>query len=95
MNEIQKYMTPAEAVYRWNIARETLRDKYNPTRITDEKRASIQNMLDKGLLKFFLHPKGQRKEWIISEQAMNIWFGDAVYPPQIMTINEKSKEGLE
>ncbi|KEK22140.1 hypothetical protein [Bacillus gaemokensis] len=87
MKEIQNYMTPAEAAYRWGVARETLRDKYNPSKMTEEKRANIQSLLDEGLIKYFLHPKGQRKEWIISQQAMVIWFGDPVHPaPTIMTI---------
>ena len=34
----------------------------------------IENMLRKGLIKYYQKPDGKRKEWIISKQAMNEWF---------------------
>jgi hypothetical protein len=36
----------------------------------------LQRMIDEGLIKYFLHPTGQRKEWIISRQAMFEWSGE-------------------
>lgn len=33
-------------------------------------------MIEEGLIKFFLHPDRERKEWIISRDAMIKWFGE-------------------
>lgn len=33
-------------------------------------------MIEEGLIKFFLAPNGTRKEWIISRDAMFVWFGE-------------------
>ncbi|AIK35414.1 MULTISPECIES: hypothetical protein [Bacillus] len=76
MKEIEKYMTPSEASFHWGIPRETLKHKFSPSGMTEKKVVELQRMLDEGLIKFFLHPKGKRKEWIISRQAMYEWFGE-------------------
>jgi hypothetical protein len=36
----------------------------------------LERMLQEGLVKYFLHPEGKRREWIISQQAMYEWFGE-------------------
>ncbi|MGX5576038.1 hypothetical protein ACWKTS_32990 [Bacillus toyonensis] len=33
-------------------------------------------MIEEGIIKFFLAPNGTRKEWIISRDAMFVWFGE-------------------
>lgn len=72
MKEIDKYMTPAEAAYRWGLPQETIKNKLKPSIVGQE---AIDKMIDAGLIKYFQKPNGQRKEWIISEEAMEIWFG--------------------
>lgn len=68
--EIDKYMTPSEAAYRWEVNQETVKNKLKPS-----INKNINEFIDQGLIKFFQHPDGKRKEWIISEQAMEKWFG--------------------
>ncbi|MGI8305129.1 DNA-binding protein [Bacillus paranthracis] len=72
MNDIDKYMTPSEAAYRWGIPESTLKNKLQNTSIVGSMRLNF--MLEQGLIKFFVKPSGERKEWIISEEAMKIWF---------------------
>lgn len=64
-------MTPAEAAYRWGIKQETVKNKLKPS-LNEEQ---INEFIDKGYIKYFSKPGGQRKEWIISEKAMELWFG--------------------
>lgn len=68
--EIDKYMTPSESAYRWGVNQETVKNKLKPS-----INKNIDEFIEQGLIKFFQHPDGQRKEWIISEQAMEKWFG--------------------
>lgn len=70
--EINKYMTPNEAAYRWGINQETVKNKLKPSLNADE----IDEFIRRGLIKSFVRPDGQRKEWIISKDAMGIWFGE-------------------
>lgn len=74
MNNIDNYMTVAEAAYRWGLPQETVKSKLKPS-IKSYKEQTDQ-MLKDGLIKFFQKPGGQRKEWIISIQAMEQWFGE-------------------
>ena len=76
MKEIDQYMTPAEAAYKWGIPRETLKNKYSPSMLSEKQVADLQRMINEGLIKFFLPPNGKRKEWIISREAMYFWFGE-------------------
>lgn len=69
--EIDKYMTPAEAAYRWGISQETLKNKLKPSIVGQDV---INQMIDDGLIKCFQKPGGKRKEWIISVAAMEKWF---------------------
>lgn len=76
MKEIEKYMSPNEAAYRWGILRDTLKNKYSPSMLNKEQAVELQQMIDDGLVKFFLPPGGKRKEWTISREAMFHWFGE-------------------
>lgn len=69
--EIDNYMTPNEAAYRWGINQETVKNKLKPSLNKEE----IEKMQSEGLIKSFVRPDGKRKEWIISVKAMEIWFG--------------------
>lgn len=76
MREIEKYMTPLEASYLWGVPRETLKNKYSPSTLSKKRQEELNNMIEQGLVKFFKHPDRERKEWIISKQAMMRWFGN-------------------
>lgn len=69
---IDAYMTISEAAFRWGISQETIKNKLKPSIVGQE---SIDKMINAGLIKYFQKPGGKLKEWIISEQAMEIWFG--------------------
>jgi hypothetical protein len=70
--EIDNYMTPAEAAFRWGVNQETVKNKLKPSITSEEE---INRMIDRGLIKYFIKPGGTRKEWILSKQAMYEWFG--------------------
>ncbi|TPF14223.1 DNA-binding protein [Priestia megaterium] len=76
MREIEKYMTPLEASYLWGVPRETLKNKYSPSTLSKKRQEELNSMIEQGLVKFFKHPDRERKEWIISKQAMIKWFGN-------------------
>lgn len=76
MNEIENYMTPSEAAYKWGVKRDTLKNKYSPSMLNEKQQEELQQMIDEGLVKFFLPPNGVRKEWIITRKAMFRWFGE-------------------
>ncbi|MEC0139720.1 helix-turn-helix domain-containing protein [Paenibacillus macerans] len=71
MNTIDNYMTPAEAAYRWGLPQETVKSRLKPSLYKEQ----IDEMLNAGLIKFFQHPDGKRREWIVTVQAMEKWFG--------------------
>ncbi|WP_112181363.1 helix-turn-helix domain-containing protein [Paraliobacillus zengyii] len=68
--EINNYMTPAEAAYRWGKNQETVKNKLKPS-----LNSELDQMIKRGLIKYYQKPNGQRKEWIVSVQAMEEWFG--------------------
>ena len=72
MKEIDKYMTPAEAAYRWGLNQETVKNKLKPSLNKEE----IEQMEKEGIIKSFVRPYGKRREWIISDEAMERWFGE-------------------
>ncbi|MBJ8107720.1 hypothetical protein B5P41_29900, partial [Bacillus sp. SRB_28] len=55
---------------------ETIKNKYSPSLMNEKQINDLERMLQEGLVKYFLHPEGKRKEWIISRQAMYEWFGE-------------------
>lgn len=71
MRPIDNYMTPAEAAHRWGVNQETVKSRLKPSLYQSQ----IEEMINAGLIKFYLAPGGSRKEWIISDQAMEKWFG--------------------
>ena len=71
MNEIDKYMTPMEAADRWGLSQETVKSRLKPSLYPKQ----IPEMIEAGLIKYYQKPDGKRKEWIISVDAMEKWFG--------------------
>lgn len=69
---IHDYMTVSEAAYKWNVPQETVKNKLKPSIVGKER---IDEMIEKGYIKYFQKPNGRRKEWIITTKAMEIWFG--------------------
>ncbi|MBJ8107910.1 DNA-binding protein, partial [Bacillus cereus group sp. N8] len=55
---------------------ETIKNKYSPSLMNEKQINDLERMLQEGLVKYFLHPEGKRKEWIINRQAMYEWFGE-------------------
>jgi len=72
MKPIDNYMTVAEAAYRYNIPVNTIKSRLKSS--IQSNIPVIDQMIKDGHIKYFQHPEGQRKEWIISKQAMGIWF---------------------
>lgn len=72
MKEIDKYMTVNEAAERFNIPVETIKNRLKPS--IKSFSAQLEQMIEEGLIKSYLKKDGKRKEWIISEDAMKIWF---------------------
>ncbi|MGN7197785.1 helix-turn-helix domain-containing protein [Bacillus mycoides] len=71
MKEIEKYMSPSEAAYRWGIPETTLK---NYLQGKTKGNLSLEQLIEMGYLKYFIKPGGKRKEWIIHEEVMNTWF---------------------
>ncbi len=65
---IDRYMTMAEAIYYWDISKYKLNKK-----LQDE--AFITAYVDEKLVKFFEHPENKKRYWIISNAAMEHWYG--------------------
>lgn len=72
MKPIDNYMTVSEAAHRYGKSIETVKNKLKPS--IKGNTEVIDQMLNDGLIKYFHKPGGQRKEWIISVDAMEIWF---------------------
>ncbi|MCG5104465.1 DNA-binding protein [Oceanobacillus alkalisoli] len=70
MKEIDKYMTPAEAAYRWGIKIERLKERLKPSRNNEE----IEQMVKDGQIKYFIEPGKKNRSWIISTDAMEKWY---------------------
>lgn len=84
---IDAYMTISEAAYRWGIPQETIKNKLKPSIVGQE---SIDRMIEAGLIKYFQKPNGKLKEWIISEDAMEIWFGPKKFANDIKRKRDKN-----
>ncbi|MCF3942227.1 helix-turn-helix domain-containing protein [Oceanobacillus alkalisoli] len=70
MKEIDNYMTPAEAAYRWGIKIERLKERLKPSRNNEE----IEQMVKDGQIKYFIEPGKKNRSWIISTDAMEKWY---------------------
>lgn len=68
---INDYMTPNEASFRWGIPQETLKARLKPSRNKEQ----IESMESEGLIKSFKRPNQKRNEWIITREAMEKWYG--------------------
>ncbi|GGF87091.1 helix-turn-helix domain-containing protein [Paenibacillus aceti] len=68
---INNYMTPAEAAYRWGKPQDTVKSRLKPSLYEKQ----LKEMIQAGLIKYFQNPERQRREWIVSVQAMEKWFG--------------------
>jgi len=91
MKEIDKYMTVAEAAARWKISENTVR-----ARLKNREKVyvnAVNEMLRDGLIKYYVKPGGVRRDWIISEDAMFLWFGEKnpiKTPPDIFKVMDKN-----
>lgn len=68
---INNFMSPSEAAHRWGLSPDTVKSRLKPSLYEKQ----IDEMINKGLIKCFQKPNGQRKEWILSVEAMEKWFG--------------------
>lgn len=72
VKQLDKYMTVNEAAEKFNIPVETIKNRLKPS--IKSFNSQIEQMTEEGLIKSYLKKDGKRKEWIISEDAMKIWF---------------------
>ena len=70
--QLDKYMTVNEAAERFNIPVETIKNRLKPS--IKSFNSQLEQMIEEGLVKYYLKEDGKRKGWIISEDAMKIWF---------------------
>lgn len=68
--EINNYMTPNEAAYRYNIKIERMKEKLRPSRNEQE----IETMVKEGIIKYFVEPGKKNRSWIVTDAAMKKWF---------------------
>jgi hypothetical protein len=68
--EINEFMTPTEAAFRWGL---------DPTLVEQHllDQEIMSPYLSKGWAKSFQHPDKGRKEWILTEQVMRDLHGEA------------------
>ena len=76
MKQIDNYMSVSESANRWGLSVDTVRNKIKPS--VKGTWAQTEELINEGLVKFFQAPGGQKKDWIISVQAMEKWFGKKV-----------------
>lgn len=69
--DINNYMSPTEAAYRWNLPVKTVREKLN----ADRRPIALEQEIKDGLIKGFTLPEGKSTTWIISVRAMEKWYG--------------------
>lgn len=70
MKEIDNYMTPNEAAHRWGVKLEALKERLKPSRNNEQ----IEEMVEEGLIKYFIEPGKKNRSWIISTAAMKKWY---------------------
>ena len=70
--EINRYMTPSEASFKWGVNLDTLKNKLKPSL----NKVEIEYMEKQGYIKSFVEPKRKNRSWIISNDAMEKWFGN-------------------
>lgn len=67
--EINNYMTPNEAAYRYGVKIEALKERLKPSR-----NKNLDQFIDDGLIKYFKHPEKARGEWIVSSEFMEKYY---------------------
>lgn len=72
MKEIEKYMTLVEAANRYNVSKDTLKDRLKMR--TDSAKREVQSLIDAGYIKYYKAPEAKRGEWIITTYAMEKLF---------------------
>lgn len=70
---IEDYMTPTEAAFRWGLPTSTMQERLKGR--TNKMTLELQQMKEEGLIKYFKLPDAKRGEWIITSQAMEKWYG--------------------
>ncbi|WP_254798890.1 hypothetical protein [Bacillus cereus] len=70
--QLDKYMTVNEAAERFNIPVETIKNRLKPS--IKSFNSQLEQMIEEGFVKYYLKEDGKRKEWIISEEAITVWF---------------------
>lgn len=63
-------MTPNEAAYRWDVKIEALKERLKPSR-----NKNLDELIEKGLIKYYRHPERARGEWILSREFMEKFYG--------------------
>lgn len=71
--DINNYMSPTEAAFRWGIPTPTMQERLKGR--TNKMTNELQQMKEEGLIKHFKLPDAKRGEWIISTTAMEKWYG--------------------
>ncbi|ETT84159.1 MarR family transcriptional regulator [Viridibacillus sp. FSL R5-0477] len=71
--DINNYMSPTEAAFRWGIPTSTMQERLKSR--TNKMTNELEQMKEKGLIKYFKLPDAKRGEWIISTTAMEKWYG--------------------
>lgn len=74
MHEIDKYMIVAEAAYRWGLPIDTVKNKLKKSIKGNVE--IIAKLEEKGLIKYSKHPDSTQGVWIITDDAMEKWFGE-------------------
>ena len=69
--EIDKYMTIAEASERYDLHEKTIKERLAGR--SKKGRENLEQLLEKGLVKYFKRQGGKRGEWIITTDAMEFW----------------------
>lgn len=70
MSPLASAFTIAEAAHKWGVSESTIKSRLRVNRHAEQ----VESLKEQGLIKAFIKPNGKRKDWIISEQAMEIWF---------------------
>jgi predicted transcriptional regulator len=70
---IDNFMTVSEAAERWGVPADTIRNYLKPS--NKKKWQKTEKMIELGLLKYHQSKFDTKKEWILSKDAMEVWFG--------------------
>lgn len=71
VSEIDKYMTLGEAVSRWGITSDRLKDRIKVAR----KNRTLETFINKGWAKYSVGDGSKQGTWILSTMLMEYWYG--------------------